>query len=660
MRHALLQFFMQISLPARVQLTVVVLLSISFALVSSYILHTVRDEFGQTVRANVTFKSESIALSITEAAVLGDIPSIAQTLKKRSAIDYGVKWISFDDGHGKPVIVDSPDAKIDRPEWFAHLLDLQPAVKSKAIIVGGVTYGQVNVLVDATPLENLIWNMLWRSVLGFALLLALVAWAISELLRVNLKGLSATRLMAQEIKDGHYQSRVQIAPYSPPEIIETANALNLSVERIEHLMEEMRLMAYHDSLTGLPNRRALEGRLQRALRMAQEEGSRHTFCYVDLDQFKLINDRCGHAAGDQLLSELAQVLQPVLPEDALLGRLGGDEFGLLLFNKGIYHAKVIAKLLIEAINDYVFHYKTHVYHIGASVGITSIDARSNTPGEILAQADMACYSAKQMGRNRLHVYEAAQGSMQRMQEEMDWVGWFGQAVQQDLLQLFRQRIIALNPGDEPVHYEVLLRVKRVPSVPESPLNFLLAAERYNLAPTVDRWVVRTLFGWLAKHAHDHAVYSINLSGLTLNDDYFLDFVLELMDIHEIDGRRLAFEITETAAIHKLASARSFIEGLKSRGCVFYLDDFGKGLASFSYLKQLPVDYLKIDGAFVVDMLRDPTDFAIVNAFNQIGHDLGRKTVAECAETAVHIEKLRDIGVDYVQGFAVHVPEPLPE
>ena len=660
MQAGLVPFFKQSSLHVRVQVTVVALLSIAFITVTSYVLHAVSTEFGNSTRENAALKAKIVALSITESAILGDFPAIEQSLKKRSAYDPEIKWVSYHDGNGKPITADSPAGETHRPDWFARLLNLQPAIEAQSISAGGVQYGQVNVQVNATPLENTIWHILWRAILGFGTLLALVAWLVSRLLRVNLKGLSAMRVMAQRIREGDYQSRVQLSPLSPPEILETADAVNLSADRVEQMLDEMRLMAFHDPLTGLPNRRALEGRLQRALRMTKEDGARHTFCYIDLDQFKLINDRCGHAAGDQLLSELAQVLKPVLPEGACFGRLGGDEFGLLLFDKGIYHAKVIAKLLIEAINDFAFKYQERIYHIGASVGITLVDAQCDTPGEVLAQADMACYSAKQSGRNRLHVFEAAQSSMQKLQEEMDWVGWFGQAVQEGRLQLYRQRIIALSTDGDPLHYEVLLRVKRMPNLPESPADFLLAAERYNLAPTVDRWVVRALFNWLVSHRHDRSVYSINLSGLTLNDEYFLDFVLELMDQHEIDGRRLAFEITETAAIHNLAHARSFIDGLKSRGCVFYLDDFGKGLASFSYLKQLPVDYLKIDGAFVVDMLRDPADFAIVNAFNQIAHDLGRKTVAECAETILHVEKLREIGVDYVQGFAIHAPEPLPE
>lgn len=635
------------------------LLLVSFLLTCMYVLHLVGEQYNINLKDESTNKALNIALTITEPAILGDIPAIEQYLKSRAA-QSDIAWLSYNDLHSKPILIDKHLPPPTRPDWFAGLISIQPMIATQDISAGGKVYGRINLLLDVASYEDFIWGIVSRAMIGFALLLALAFWLIARLLHINLNGLIALRNMAHEFDQGSFDSRVEVSPYSPPEVLETAAAFNLAANRITDLVDEMRLMAFHDSLTGLPNRRALEGRLVRALHMAQEEDSRHAFCYIDLDQFKLINDTCGHAAGDELLSQLSSAIKPSLPEDAYFGRLGGDEFGLLLFGKNIQHAKVIAKLLIEAINDFAFRYHDRVYHIGASVGITAINKSSASPGEILAQADMACYSAKQMGRNRTHVFEAAQHSIQKLQEEMDWVGWFGQAVMEKRLKLFRQRIDPVLPSGEPPHYEVLLRIQRVPDLQESPMEFLQAAERFNLAPTVDRWVIRNLCGWLSAHPHDASVYSANLSGLTLNDEYFLDFVLEILDIHEINGQRLAFEITETAAIHNLASARRFIEGLQSRGCTFYLDDFGKGLASFSYLKQLPVDYLKIDGGFVMDMLRDPTDFAIVNAFNQIAHNLSRKSVAECVESTLHIEKLREIGVDYIQGFAVHAPEPMPE
>ncbi len=491
-------------------------------------------------------------------------------------------------------------------------------------------------------------------------MLILTAWVIARLLRVNLTGLSALSSMAQKFEQGDFEARVQVSRHSPPEILETANAFNHTADKIAGLVNDMRMMAYHDSLTGLPNRRALEGRLGRALHMAQKDYSRHVFCYIDPDHFKLINDTCGHAAGDLLLCRLPRAIQSALPQDAYFGRLGGDEFGLLLFNKSPHYAQAVANLVIDAIRDFTFEYEDRTYHIGASIGITAITNKSRDEGEVLAQADMACYTAKQAGRNRSHIFQATQSGMQKLQEEMDWVNWFGQALKEKRLSLFRQRIDPLGSASRASHYEVLLRIQRTDGNFGSPAEFLQAAERFGLSPTVDRWVIRSLFGWMLAHPRDLSIYSINLSGLTLNDTLFLDFVFELLDKHKIDGSRIAFEITETAAVQNLDNARRFIDALKSRGCAFSLDDFGKGMASFSYLKQLPADYLKIDGSFVLEILRDPTDYAIVNAFNQIAHDLSRKSVAECVETPQQIEKLLEIGVDYVQGYGVHIPEPFPD
>lgn len=659
-----LHLFKKSSLRTRILAVLVPLLMASFLVLGILAVKFTRDQINSGLKTSADQQTSQIAHTLTEPAILGDLLSAEQHMRIRIS-QPGLLWLHFDDGTHPPIQVSRPGYEKKRPDWFARWLALTPPLASQIITVGGRSYGTVTLQLDTTGDENQVWLILWRSLAAYALVLLLTAWVIARLLHLNLKGLVTLREMVREFEQGRFDARVVISPFSPPEILETATAFNHTADRVVSLIEEMRLMAFHDQLTGLPNRRALEGRLERALRMAHEDASQHVFCYIDLDQFKLINDTCGHAAGDMLLNQLPQAIKHALPADAYFGRLGGDEFGLLLFNQTTQNALVIANLLIKAIHDYPFSYKDRVHHIGASVGIAAITSQSADTGEILAQADMACYAAKQAGRNRSHIFEASQLDFQKLQEEMDWVGWVGQAIANKHLHLFRQRIDALTADEPqsnhaPLHYEVLLRIKRSPGSLEGPAAFLLAAERFNVAPTVDRWVMRTLCEWLATHPHDGSVYSVNLSGQSLNDEHFLDFVFEILDIHEIDGRRIAFEITETAAIHNLTSARRFIGELKSRGCTFYLDDFGKGLASFSYLKQLPVDYLKIDGSFVLDMLRDPTDFAIVNAFNQIAHDLSRKTVAECVENVYLLEKLREIGVDYVQGYAVHTPEPLPE
>lgn len=652
----LIKHFRQSSLRARVLVVFTTLLLAAFVALGALAVKFTRDQINQGLESSADREVAEMANLLIESAAIGDTLSIEQRLRQRASKP-GLTWLDFN-GSGYPRIhIDGQMAKKTRPDWFARWLSLDPPIASHDITTGKERIGQVSLQLDTTGDENQVWLIISRSLVAYAFMLALTAWIIARMLSANLKGLSALREMTRKFEQGDFDARVHVSPYSPPEILETAAAFNHTADRIASLLEEMRLMAYHDSLTGLPNRRALEGRLARALRMAREEQSLHAFCYIDLDQFKLINDTCGHAAGDLLLSQLPQVLKSALPNDVSLGRLGGDEFGLLLFNKSTQDARAIANLLIEAIQDFRFIYEDRTYHIGASVGIAAITSQSRDEGEILVQADLACYAAKQAGRNRSHIYEAG---LQKLQAEMDWVSWFGQAVTENRLVLFRQRIDPLSDLSQPPHYEVLLRIRRNPGVLESPAEFLAAAERYGLAPVVDRWVIRTLCRWMVTHPRDLSIYSINLSGHSLNDEYFLDFVLEVLDTHKIFSTRLAFEITETAAVHNLENAQRFIERLKTYGCTFYLDDFGKGMASFSYLKQLPADYLKIDGSFVREMLRDPTDFAIVNAFNQIAHDLSRKSVAECVENTFLLEKLREIGVDYVQGYAVHIPEPLPE
>lgn len=651
----LLHHFQQSSLRARVLVVFTTLLLTAFVALGALAVKFTRDQINQGLESSADREAAELANFLTEPAAIGDTLSIEQRLHQRAGKP-GLTWLDFN-GSGYPRIhIAGQTAKKTRPDWFARWLSLKPPIASQAITAGKEDYGQISLQLDTTGDENQVWLIISRSLAAYAFMLALTAWIVARMLSANLKGLSALREMTRQFEEGDYDARVRVSPYSPPEILETAAAFNHTADRIASLLDEMRLMAYHDSLTGLPNRRALEDRLRRALRLAREEQSRHAFCYIDLDQFKLINDTCGHAAGDLLLSQLPLVLKPALPSDAYLGRLGGDEFGLLLFNKSPQHAQVIAALLIEAIHDFSFSYRDATYRIGASVGIAAITDQSRDEGEVLIQADLACYSAKQAGRNRSHIYETGQ---QKLQEEMDWANWFYKAVAENRLVLFRQRIDPLCDHNHPSHYEVLLRIRRSSGALESPVEFLAAAERFGLAPTLDRWVIRTLCRWMVAHPRDLSGYSINLSGHSLNDEYFLDFVLEVLDNHKIFSERLAFEITETAAVHNLENAQHFIEKLKTRGCAFYLDDFGKGMASFSYLKQLPADYLKIDGSFVREMLRDPTDFAIVNAFNQIAHDLSRKSVAECVENDYLLEKLREIGVDYVQGYAVHIPEPFP-
>lgn len=425
----------------------------------------------------------------------------------------------------------------------------------------------------------------------------------------------------------------------------------------KQLLDNLREMAFHDPLTTLPNRRAVEGRLERALRTARDQAKQHAFCYIDLDQFKLVNDTCGHSVGDALLMDIAQTMKAALPEQAYLGRLGGDEFGLILFDSQPEAASAVCRQLVQRIRDFRFEHKGRRFTLGACAGIAPITQSSTTAGDILVQADMACYRAKSEGSGRVMLYEADEVGFRRLETEMGWAADFAQALEANQFLPYRQLIQPTSHDGQP-HYEVLVRWKRN-GVIEGPAKLLPALERYGQAPILDRWMVEAVVSYLAAQPDDHAVYFINLSGKTVADAAFLGTVCRLLDQHGVAGERLGFEVTETAAVVNLADAQRLIHGLRERGCQFALDDFGRDASSFFYLKHLPADFLKIDGAFVRGMLDDRRDQAIVRSIAQLARDFGMRSVAEQVEDAEMATLLQDMGVDYLQGYHVHRPEVFP-
>jgi diguanylate cyclase (GGDEF)-like protein/PAS domain S-box-containing protein len=441
----------------------------------------------------------------------------------------------------------------------------------------------------------------------------------------------------------------------------------LGVALVFHDMTETRSMerqlayhASHDSLTELINRREFETRLEHVLRVAREEQKQHVCLYIDLDQFKLVNDTCGHVAGDELLRQISLLLQGQLRGSDTLARLGGDEFGVLLEGCSLEEGERIAESLRATVRDFRFVWKDKTFEIGASIGIVLITAESRDVGAVLSQADVACYAAKDLGRNRIHVYQESDVELARRHGEMQWVSQVKRALEEDRLVLYYQDILPLGQGDGGL-IEVLLRMREEQGGLIAPDAFLPAAERYNLMPAVDGWVIRHTFGWYTEHAAGTALRCVvNLSGTSLNDDSFLDDVRALLKASKMPPEAICFEITETAAIANLANAAHFMSELKALGCWFSLDDFGSGLSSFAYLKSLPVDYLKIDGHFVRDMLSDPVDRTMVSAINEVGHSLGLRTIAEYAEDDAIVAELRRLGVDYAQGFGVARPAPLDE
>ncbi len=423
--------------------------------------------------------------------------------------------------------------------------------------------------------------------------------------------------------------------------------------------EKLSYQATHDPLTGLINRGEFERRFQRVLHTAETQDP-HALLYLDLDQFKLVNDTAGHRAGDELLRQLAAVLEAKTRKRDTLARLGGDEFGVLLEHCAPEQALRIARGLVQAVQEFDFVWEAKRFTIGVSIGLVSIPDGGETLPEALSAADRACYAAKDKGRNRVHVYAASDEELAQRKGEMQWIPRLHQALVQDHFRLYAQPVVALGDHDADVEYqEVLLRLADDEKGVLLPGAFIPAAERYQQMQALDRWVVRTALANLGIHGNCSARLGINVSGQSLGDAGFLDYVIEQLEHSRVVGGQICFEITETAAITDLQHALNFMHALKARGCRFALDDFGTGLSSFGYLKTLPVDYLKIDGRFVKDLNEDAFDCAIVQAVQQVGRVLGIKTIAESAETQPILERLRVIGVDYAQGYAIARPEPLP-
>ncbi len=438
----------------------------------------------------------------------------------------------------------------------------------------------------------------------------------------------------------------------------------IDVTEARELSEQLSYQASHDALTGLLNRRAFEQHLQQFLDTAVTERIEHVFCYLDLDQFKVINDTCGHVAGDELLRQLGQLLRETIRGRDKLARLGGDEFGILLERCSIKEAARVTTAVQNAVERFRFHWEEKSFNVGISIGVVPINEASENMAGVLSMADAACYAAKDAGRNRTHIYNPDDAELAKRRGEIHWVAEINRALEESRFLLYFQSIVPLsNHGDRSEGHELLIRMQDEDGRIIAPGAFLPAAERYNLATKVDRWVVSTAFEWFSRHREylDRILLcSINLSGSSLGDDEFLKFVIEQFEEMKLPPEKICFEVTETAAIANLTNATHFINELKRRGCPFALDDFGSGLSSFAYLKNLPVDFLKIDGMFVKDIVDDPIHLAMVKSINEMGRVMGKKTIAEFVESDEIRAKLEELGVDYAQGFGIGRPQPLEE
>ena len=428
--------------------------------------------------------------------------------------------------------------------------------------------------------------------------------------------------------------------------------------RMENIIHHQ---ATHDSLTGLINRHKFNTELKELIRHAKNHDANHVLCHLDLDRFKLVNDTCGHAAGDELLKQISSLLHTGIRTGDILGRLGGDEFGLILQNCPLDIASEIAEKIIKLVSEYSFNWEGNTFTIGVSIGIVPITSQTECQTEIMKHADAACYTAKDKGRNRSYIYDQQDGELIHRNEELHWASRISDALEHNRFRIHAQSIHPLcHQSDNTTLIEVLVRMEDENGYLVPPSSFIPAAERYNLMAAVDQHIIRETFRFIAKNSHQDILFSLNLSANSLNDDNLAFFIKQCLNEFEIDADLVCFEIAEACAITNLIKTKKLIKELQHAGCKFALDDFGSSLSSLNYLKNLPVDYLKIDGGYVRDMVTKKTDHAMVAAIFLFGHIMGIKTIAEFVENDAIVAKLQQLGVDYVQGYAIARPKPLAD
>ncbi|MEB3337520.1 MAG: EAL domain-containing protein [Leptolyngbyaceae bacterium] len=444
------------------------------------------------------------------------------------------------------------------------------------------------------------------------------------------------------------------------------------VTQERQMADQLSWQANHDALTGLFNRRAFERLLEKLLALDADHRQPHVLCYIDLDRFKVINDSCGHRAGDELLCQISSLFQGEIRKTDILARLGGDEFGLLLYQCPLEKAYEIATTIRDKVQAFRFVWQENTFTLGASIGLAAIKSKHQKLSSILSAADAACYEAKNKGRNRVCIYQVSSNALTEQPGEGRWVTRITRALKDNNFRLYYQPITSIQFEKATFkHYEILLRMIDQQGQVISPADFIPVAERYSLMPAIDRWVIHTLFAsykeafqQLGNHgvAPDHAcgcIYAVNLSGASLNDDQFTDFLKEQFACWQVPPQTICFEITETIAIVNLSKASQFIGDLKRLGCRFALDDFGRGMSSFAYLKNLPVDYIKIDGGFVKDIDHDLVAQTIVEGISRIAQVMGMQTIAEFVENDTILARVKDLGINYAQGYAIAKPTPLP-
>ena len=519
--------------------------------------------------------------------------------------------------------------------------------------------------------QDLLSKIILTGLLGLGLS-ALVAWWIGRNITKPIKEIANAVDM---LKEGAFVHSIRENSSGELKTLQKgfnsmSSSLKLAYDSMQNKINDATSMltyqASHDDLTGLINRREFEIRLERIIKSAHKDNLQHIFCFLDLDQFKLVNDTCGHAAGDELLKQVSALLANRMRDRDTLARIGGDEFGILLENCNLVDANQITNIVLKLLRDYRFNYEDKMFNIGVSIGLVIVNNTFTTVSEVIHAGDLACYSAKKAGRNQSFMFDAADKEVTQRRSEVEAILDITDEINDNQFVLFCQPIMPLrsNVSQQP-HFEILIRKVSLDGKIVLPVAFIPSAERYQLMPNIDRWVIKNTFSAyrnllnVSQEKCDY-VFSINLSGTSLGDKSLLGYIREQLTIYAIPPKAICFEITETSAIVNLKNTIYIFSALRKLGCSFALDDFGSGMSSFTYLKNFEVDYLKIDGSFIKEMHTNKIDHAMVRSIHSVAEAMNIKTVAEFVENSAILKELRAIGVHYGQGQYLGSPVPIKQ
>ncbi len=596
-----------------------------------------------------------ISAGAQEAVIMEDIALLDTLVRETATLDPNLTSILIANESGQPMTQwrHSEFGKIPSTPRFEQSIEYEGELFGKVFAqwnIAGLSE-EIDIRI-ARSRQTLMIALLALTVFSLILLHVLVASPINKL---------TAKLWA--FSNGRYNGRLEIPSSREMSMLADAvNDLGTAMQESQVLTNKLEHRASHDSLTGLKNRQAFESALCDALEQRTESSPDDVLIYFDLDQFKVVNDTCGHAAGDELLKQLCVILSGLFDPDVMFARLGGDEFAVLLRSTSLEKGIQLAEELRVTTQAYRYLNQGRSFVVAATLGVVCITDTGENPERIMSAADETCYAAKDAGRNRVHVYTENDNELRKRRSEMSWVPKIHHALETSKFTLFGQIIESTDKSQHPSsHIEVLVRMLDNNGDVIPPGAFLPAAERYAIMPQIDRWVVINTLSWMEERliqGDEVPVCAINLSGNSVSDEMFRDFLLEQLLLSPVPASSLCFEMTETAAVSDLSSAAEFMNIVRESGCQIALDDFGSGMSSFAYLKNLPVDFVKIDGVFVSPLMTDETCVVMVRAIGEIARVMGIKTIAEFVEDDEVRGKLADIGIDYVQGYGVGKPTAL--